>query len=460
MFRVLVTLFTILIAQNSMGQIRLPAIFSNNMVLQQKEKVALWGWGAPSEEISIHPSWDTLTTKVTVNNFGKWMTRIQTPSAGGPYTLTLKGSSEIILKDILIGEVWICSGQSNMEWSVYNGSEDAKQARPQANHPTIRLYHVVRSGADQPQERGEGNWEACTPETMARFSSVGYFFGKKLQENLNVPIGLINASWGGTPGEVWVPEEFITNDVELKEAATKQEPRIWWPQKPGATYNAMINPLVPFNVAGVIWYQGESNTVYPRTYSKLMDTLVSSWRTAFEKDISFYYVQIAPFKGYQNNSGVLIREQQTIAASEIKNSGMIIISDHVDNIEDIHPTYKKPVGDRLANYALAKTYRMENIVYQYPVYKSMAIEKKSIRLTFDHAEKGFLKSSSQFTIAGGDKIFYPAKVKIEGNTIIVSAKEVKSPVAVRYAWDDSIIGDFFSSNGLPVSCFRTDNWEK
>ncbi len=452
-------LFTIL-ALSASAQIRLPNVFSDHMVLQQKEKVAIWGWGAPSEEISIQTSWNNENIKVKVDNFGKWKTNIQTPEAGGPYTITLKGSSEITLNDVLIGEVWICSGQSNMEWSVYNGSEDAKKAQPQANHPNIRLFHIVRSGAELPQERGEGNWEACTPETMARFSSVGYFFGKKLQENLNVPIGLINASWGGTPGEVWVPETDINKDAELKEAATKQEPRIWWPQKPGATYNAMIHPLVPFNIAGAIWYQGESNTVHPQTYSKLMNTLVSSWRTAFQKDISFYYVQIAPFKGYQNNSGALIREQQAMAAAEIKNSGMVIISDHVDNIEDIHPTFKKPVGDRLANHALAKTYNIKNVVYQYPVYKSMAIEKKGVRLSFDNAEKGFSKTSTQFMIAGADKVFYPAKIKIDGNTILVSAKEVKEPVAVRYAWSDSVIGDLFSGDGLPISAFRTDKWEQ
>lgn len=253
-----ICLFFTLFLSSSFGQIRLPAVISDHMVLQQKEKVALWGWGAPSETISIFSNWNSDTTKVKVDNFGKWKTQILTPEAGGPYTLTFKGSAEITLKDILIGEVWICSGQSNMEWSVYNGSEDAKQAQPQANHPNIRLFHIIRSGADQPQEHGEGNWEACTPETMARFSGVGYFFGKKLQENLSVPIGLINASWGGTPGEVWVPEDAINKDTELKEAATKQEPRIWWPQKPGATYNSMIHPLVPYNVAGAIWYQGKA----------------------------------------------------------------------------------------------------------------------------------------------------------------------------------------------------------
>lgn len=191
-----------------------------------------------------------------------------------------------------------------------------------------------------------------------------------------------------------------------------------------------------------------------------MNTLVASWRTAFKKDIAFYYVQIAPFKGYQNNAGALIREQQAKAATEIKNSGMVIISDHVDNIEDIHPKFKKPVGDRLANLALAKTYHHENSVFEYPVYKNMVIENKSIRLTFDHAEKGFSKTSTQFTIAGTDKKFYPAKIKVEGNTIVVSAKEVKEPVAVRYAWSDSVMGDLIGVNGLPVSCFRTDNWDQ
>ncbi len=337
---------------------------------------------------------------------------------------------------------------------------DGKLAVAQANDPSIRLFHVNKSAASFRQVHGGGTWKVCTPESVKYFSAVAYFFAKKLQQNLNVPIGLINASWGGTPAETWVPEDRIAADAALQAAAEKQgDNRPWCPSKPGVVFNAMINPIVPFRIAGTLWYQGESNTSEPDTYKQLMETLVTSWRKEFLNDFPFYYVQIAPYTDYGVDGGVRIREQQ-IKMLEIPKTGVVVISDLVDNVKDIHPQFKKPVGERLANLALSDTYGKTGIVYKSPLYKSMKVEKGKIRITFDNAPNGLISKGgepTEFQIAGEDKKFYPAKAKIEGNTVVVSAKEVKNPVAVRFAWSNASIPNLFSKEGLPVPSFRTDN---
>jgi sialate O-acetylesterase len=451
------------IAQVSIAQLRLPAIFTDHLVLQQQSEVALWGWAGPSEELTITASWnkfDPMKTKTL--NTGVWKTTLKTPVAGGPYTISIKGgNTELELKDVLIGEVWICSGQSNMEWSVNNGAADAVEEMPKANYPEIRLFNVSKSASDFPQARGEGQWQLCSPETMKGFSSVGYFFGKKLYTDLKVPIGLINVSWGGTPAEVWIPKEKIEADPELKQAAMQLKEYPWWPRESGAVYNGMIRPLVPFGIAGAIWYQGEGNTVAPMTYQKVMKTLIESWRSDFGKEFPFYFVQIAPYKYGRNYEGVLIREQQARLLS-VSRTGMVIISDKVDDVQNIHPKFKKPVGDRLANYALGDTYKRPLLGYQSPVYKSMLVDKGKVRISFDYAQIGLISEGgapTQFTIAGEDRNFVPAVAKIDGGAVIVSAKTVKNPVAVRFCWDNTSIPNLFNKEGLPVSAFRTDSWE-
>lgn len=445
------------------AQLRLPSLFGDHMVFQQQSDAPIWGWASPGEKIFIKPSWSPDTVKTQAANTGKWMAKVKTPAAGGPFQVWIKARDIVTLNDVMIGEVWICSGQSNMEWSVNNGSADAKEDMPKANFPGIRLFHVNRSGAALPQEHGEGEWKLCTPESMKGFSAVGYFFGKKLNADLKIPIGLINVSWGGTPAEVWLPKEKVESDSDLKASASLLKEFQWWPKDPGVVYNSMIKPLVPFSIAGTIWYQGESNAASPSTYSKLMKTLIESWRSDFNKDFPFYFVQIAPYSGYgRMNEAALVQEQQCKVLKMVPKTGMVIISDKVDNLADIHPTNKKPVGDRLANLALTEMYGHPVSGYRSPVYKSVAVEKGKARISFDYAEVGLISfggDPKEFQIAGSDKKFYPAIAKIEGSTVIVSAKEVKVPVAVRYAWGNAIVSNLYNKEGLPVSIFRTDDWE-
>ncbi|MFN8313064.1 MAG: sialate O-acetylesterase [Cyclobacteriaceae bacterium] len=443
------------------AQLRLPAVISDHMVLQHNTDVELWGWDGPNQKLAIVGSWENRDTFKTVTaNTGRWRTTIKTPVAGGPYSISITGSEKIVLKDVMMGEVWICSGQSNMEWNVNLGSTDAAAEMPKANFPNIRFFQVPKSSSPTPQEHGEGQWVACTPQTMKSFSAVGYFFGKKLHGDLKVPIGLINVSWGGTAAEVWTPAAAVDSDPELRAAAKALGNSEWWPKDPGIVYNSMIRPLVPYTLAGAIWYQGESNTSTPATYSKLMKVMIEQWRTEFQKDFPFYYVQIAPFAYGKTYEGALIREQQSFMRS-IPNTGMVVISDAVDNVEDIHPKMKKPVGDRLANYALAETYKKPILGYQSPIYKSMSVEKNKARLSFHFGSIGLISQGGDpkgFLVAGEDQKFYPAIAKVEGETVLVYAKEVKVPVAVRFCFDNTTIPNLFNKEGLPVSVFRTDNW--
>jgi len=443
------------------AQLRLPTLFDDHMVIERKAAVPIWGWAGTMQEITIAVSWDTAVVRTKSDNTTFWKTSITSPADPGPHTITIKAGQEVVsLTDVLAGEVWLCSGQSNMEWSMA-ASRDGAPILNEINDPSIRLFQVPKSAANSPQVRGEGTWLKANKASVAPFSAVGYFFGKKLNSELNVPIGLINASWGGTPAEVWVREDLIENNVALKSSAVRQvDDKPWCPSNPGVVFNAMINPLVPFRIAGALWYQGESNTVAPNTYKMLMETLVLDWRSKFLYNFPFYYVQIAPFSGYGDlEKGTLIREQE-VRMLEIPGTGMAVISDLVDDVNDIHPKHKKPVGERLANIALAETYGLE-VEYRSPLYQTMSIEKNKIRISFDHAENGLTSKGGELTdflIAGEDRVFYPAKAKIEGSTILVSAKEVKKPVAVRFGWKNGSMPNLSGKNGLPVSSFRTDQW--
>ena len=459
--RILATLIVLLVLIDLKAQIKLPVIFDDHMVIQQQATVPIWGWAQPSEDITIKLSWDTTTIRTKSDNGTFWKAAINTPRAGGPHTITIKaGNDTRTLEDVMSGEVWIASGQSNMEWTM-NSSADGKPVVEQINDPNIRLFTVPRASAATLQEKGEGEWVVCNKESVGSFSAVAYFFGKKLNQNLNIPIGLINSSWGGSPAEAWTPKEAVEGKPQLAESASKlNNEQPWAPVKPGVLFNAMINPLIPFRIAGAIWYQGEANAAAPSTYKNLMETLIMEWRKQFQSDLPFYYVQIAPYSGYGGESGTLLREQQ-VKMLEIPKTGMAVISDLVDDVKDIHPKYKKTVGERLADIALADTYGKQGIAYQSPLYKSMKVEKSKIRISFDHVTTGLLSKGgdlTEFLIAGEDQKFYPAKAKIDKGTVVVSAKEVKNPVAVRFAWSNGSIPNLFSSEGLPVPSFRTDSW--
>jgi sialate O-acetylesterase len=450
-----------LFTATSYAKIRLPNILGNNMVLQQKSTTKLWGWGDPGEKIKITTSWDNKVIETDADGNAKWQIDIQTPQAGGPYSITLQGTNKIVLDNILIGEVWVCSGQSNMEWSYNQGITSIKDEFSQLNTRNIRLFNIPKTTSQTPQDNNEGNWSVCDSNTIKNFSAVGYYFGKHLNEDLDVPIGLIGSNWGGTPAEVWTPEELVDNNTVLKEAATNNKPTAWWPVSPGYAYNAMIAPLVNYKIAGTIWYQGESNKETASSYTELINTMVGSWRKAWNKEFPFYYVQIAPFRYEREGVGALLREAQAKNLTT-KNTGMVVISDLVNDTLNIHPTNKKDVGLRLANLALAETYGLKKDAYKSPMFKSLTVKDNQAIIDFDYATSGLVLKGDQpkeIFIAGADKVFYPATVKIKGNQILVSNKQVKVPVAVRYQFSNAGIGNFFTKNNLPVAPFRTDNWE-
>jgi sialate O-acetylesterase len=453
----------VLLAFNSalFAKVILPSVFADNMVLQQNSTVAIWGWSDPAETVKIVAGWNEKDTiKVKASNSSKWSTTIKTIGAGGPYSIRILGSSKIELKNVMLGEVWICSGQSNMEWSVnhkiINGEEDAAKA----SNPNIRIFHVQKIGAEYPQETCNATWAVCSPETMRATSAVGYFFARELQQKLNVPVGIIVSAWGGTPAEVWIEKSRIESNPTLN-AHKYNEKFDWWPGTPGTLYNSMIAPFVPYGIAGAIWYQGESNCGNYQIYAQLMKTLIENWRADFKKDFPFYLVQIAPYTYGDKGTSEYLREQQELITKTVPNTGMVVISDLVDNIKDIHPRNKVDVGKRLANYALAETYKQNIGAYKSPAYQSMQVEKDKIRLSFSNVITGLKstgKTPMQFLIAGDDQKFVPATAKIEGSTIVLSSKLVKAPVAARFCFDDTSMPDVFSAEGLPLAPFRTDKW--
>lgn len=457
---VMILLCFLTVGSNAWAKVRLPNIIGSHMVLQQKSKVKLWGWAAASESITIKTTWDTTTYKVIATNGANWETEINTPAAGGSYTITIEGENKIILEDVLIGEVWVCSGQSNMEWS---GDQDLKESideAPKANQPEIRLFYVNKSTSLYPQDNLEGKWVVCSPESMIHFSAIGYFFGKKINSSIKTPVGLINSNWGGTPAETWTPAYVIEKDPIIKKGAESLGQYAWWPSNTAIAYNAMIAPLTKFSISGVLWYQGESNVSSYYSYEQLFTGMIDAWRAAWNKNFPFYFVQIAPYTYGNNINGALLRETQT-KASKHPNTAMVVVSDLVPDTTNIHPTLKIEVANRLANIALKNIYNQNIGVVNGPLYESMQIEKEKAILSFSNMGTGLMckdKELNHFEIAGADQLFVPATAKIVGDKIIVTNKNIKSPVAVRYAFNNTAIGNVFNKEGLPLNLFRTDNW--
>ena len=457
----LVICLFLLVGVSLHAAIRLPNILGSHMVLQQTSKVKIWGWGMPSEKINIKTSWDNATVTAEVNGGAKWIAEIVTPVAGGPYKITISGSSVIVLDDVLIGETWLCGGQSNMEWSGDQKLQQSIDEAPLAKNNKIRFFYVPKSTSSFPQDNVEGKWVVCSPEDMIHFSAIGYFFGKNLQNALHMPIGLINSNWGGTAAETWTPTEVITSSEYLSKAAAKQNVNPWWPHKIGDAYNAMIAPLTNFTIAGAIWYQGESNTNTYYGYTELFTKMIGAWRKNWNKNFPFYYVQIAPYKYGNRNVGALLREAQTKATS-FENVGMVVVSDLVPDTLNIHPTLKKEVAARLSNLALFQTYNSRGQNPNSPSMESFSNEYNRIVIKLKDAPFGILAkgdAGAAFEIAGADKIFYPAQVRIEGSQITVYSGKVPYPIAVRYGFNNTTIPNLFSKTGLPVNLFRTDDWE-
>lgn len=449
-------LFLGLISHSAQGNVNLPAFFSDHMVLQQKSQVKLWGWAKPNENITVEVGWsqDVLTAKT--DNQAHWEVLLTTPAAGGPYDIRIKGYNEVVLRDVLLGEVWICSGQSNMEWSPNGGVIGAEAAIAAAQHPNIRFFTVAHRTALSPQIDLHGEWQVCSPETMRHFSAVAYFFAEKLQQELKVPIGLIHSSWGGTPAEVWMPEPVIAADQTLAAAAATLKPVPWGPVEPARAYNAMIAPLTSFPLAGALWYQGEANTANVEAYEQMFGTLINSWREAWGKPFPFYFAQIAPYRYGEGNRGTLVRDAQRRTLA-LPNTGMVVTSD-IGDTTDIHPRNKIDVGLRMANLALSNHYRISNAVASGPLYKSMEIDGKKIVISFDNAQGLYAKGGELqwFEIAGEDGVYYPAKAFIDGDQVVALSKKVRRPVAVRFAWRNTATPNLFNAAGLPASCFSSE----
>jgi len=444
------------ILQVSKANISLPEIFSDNMVLQQKSDVIIWGWAKTGETVVVKADWMDKDITVLASTQGTWKIVLKTPGAGGPYNIHIKGYNEVILKNVLIGEVWLCSGQSNMEMSAQSGINNGDEEIRNANWPEIRFFTAGSATSQYPQDHLTGKWSVCTPDEMRTFSAIGYFFARKLNKELGVPIGVINSSWGGTPAEAWMPEEAIQNDNFLKEAAARQKPVPWGPVEPARIYNAMISPLIPFRIAGVLWYQGEANTINAYAYKELLSALIKSWRNKWGYDFPFYFAQIAPYKYGNPFEGVEVRDAQR-KVLEVSNTGMAVLSDICDTL-NIHPKNKQDAALRLANIALNRYYKKTIPEDSGPLYKSMTINKNKAIISFDHNE-GLHAAGDKLTyfeIAGEDKIFYPAVAKIKDQKVIVTSKKVKSPASVRFAWRNTAVPNLFNGANLPASCFKTE----
>lgn len=448
------------------------SIFTDHMVLQQQSNVAIWGWAKPSASVKIVTSWNKKTYTAQTDASGKFKIKLITPVAGGPFEISLSDGEVLVLKDILIGEVWFCGGQSNMEMPMKGFKSQpvigSNEAILRSKNPNIRLYTVPRSSVTTRQDNSKASeWKLAGPESVANFSATAYYFGSLLNEMLNVPIGLVHDSYGGSSIEAWMSPDDLKSFPEVK-IPSKTDTIKEVSRTPTTLYNGMLYPVMGYGIRGAIWYQGESNYTRPERYEELFPAMVSNWRKAWDNgELPFYYAQIAPYnyaalpenaKGQYNSA--LLREAQRKSLTKIPNSGMAVLMD-IGEDKSIHPANKKQGAQRLAYLALAQTYGLKGFGYASPDYESLTIEKDKAVLKFQNVPNGltsFGKELSLFEIAGADKKFYPAKAKITGSSVTVSADEVKNPVAVRYAFKDFVVGDLFGNDGLPVSSFRTDNW--
>ncbi|MDR1171900.1 MAG: sialate O-acetylesterase [Bacteroidales bacterium] len=449
------------------ADVKLPAIFGDNMVLQQQSQVAVWGWAKPNTGVRITGSWDKKTYSVTSDAQGCWRVKIATPAAGfTPCTLTISDGKAIVLGNILIGEVWICSGQSNMEMPMKGYRDQPVEGGPEAiaasANPGIRCFTLKKASKAAPQDDCVGAWEVANPQTTPGFTAAGYFFGRLINQSLNVPVGLIHTSWGGSRIEAWMTPNSLKDIPEKPVPASDADIKVQ-NGTPTVLYNGMLHPIAGYGIRGAIWYQGESNREEPALYVKMFDAMVREWRNIWGVgEFPFYYCQIAPYNyGGGVNSGY-IREAQAKGMTTTPNTGMAVLMD-AESTGCIHPPKKRDAGERMAFWALAKTYGLDKMQYRSPELKSLEIEGRVAIVTFDmNVDPGLTtygKEILNFRIAGKDKRFYSAKAAYSGNKVYVFSPAVAEPVAVRYCFDDTSATELFTVEGnLPVSSFRTDDW--
>jgi hypothetical protein len=505
MKQTIISLFLCLVfflgAENLFAQTKLPSILSDNMCLQQSSDVKIWGWDNPGQSVTVKPSW-TKAVKTETNEDGKWLVTIATPKAGNTGNIKVSGSSQQTINNILFGEVWLCSGQSNMELTLgFNGGRRKPivgfwEEAQAANHPKIRLFQMPKVYSVTPAEDSEGKWVECSPETALDFSALGFFYGKALYNKLNVPVGLIQSAWGGTPVEPWTPAEKYTEKtlklIDKLEKSYKADSTYYfqsaknynegiiseYPKYPeslshhrrkwvhqAALYNGMISPLTNYRIKGAIWYQGEANVPNWKDYKTLFPNMITSWREKWDiGDFPFYFVEIAP-NNYTDKFGQPQIVEAQCEALKLPNTGIAATQD-IGVFYDIHPPQKKEVGRRLSLIALNKTYGQTEVVYSGPVLSSYKTEEANLVLQFETPGAELLSSNDPiggiyaFYIAGENKVFYKANVKQEGNKILLKSPKVKNPVAARYNWANNANAILFNSQGLPALPFRTDDWDE
>lgn len=452
------------------GKPVLPEILSDGMVLQQNSKVNIWGKSEPGKTVEVIPSWSENAVCVAVNTDGNWLAVIETPEASfTPYSITISDGEKVILRDILIGEVWLASGQSNMEMPLKgfhnNPIMDANETIAfSGQYPAIRFVTIPKTASFEPMESVKGQWQICNPENAPWFSATGFFFAETLQRALNVPVGIIVSAWGGSRVEGWINREILKTypDVDLNEEAINQ---LHPAARPLLMYNGMIHPITNYVVKGFIWYQGESNVGTYKVYPERLNNMVTLWREQWNNpNLPFYYVEIAPFEYGEGDWAAYLREAQFNAQKIIPRSGMISTNDLVEEYEahNIHPRNKTDVGRRLGYMALNKTYGYERVAAHGPEYRSMEVRDGKVILSFDHAEEGFNRTDGiqGFEIAAGDGNFLPATAVVRNGKVEVSREGVQQPIAVRYCFRNFQIGNLAGTRGLPVVPFRTDSFEK
>lgn len=469
----LIATLCLIFPRSSKAEVKLPAIVSSNMVLQRNTTVVLWGWSDAKEKIIIEASWLREKINIKADNEGNWRIEVKTTNSKEPQSIKIKSeASDITLENVLFGEVWLCSGQSNMQQPMkgYKGQPTfgTVMTTAKSNNPNLRLFSVERVGSKTPLNDIEKftPWQQVSPESVLDFSAIAYFFGQQLQEVLDCPIGMIHTSWGGSSVQAWISKEALSSyqKVDLDEVdITKGTNQI-----PTALFNSMIQPLVSYTIKGVLWYQGESNRKEPENYKKLFPAMVKDWRSRWGiGNFPFYYVQIAPYiyggnDEYQtSDNSAFIREAQLKCLDLIPNSGIAITMDIGDEY-CIHPPKKKEVADRLLYNALNQTYGYENVDYASPIYDALEEKDGGLIVKFKNAEMGLYAYDKLegFEVSGADKVFYPANAEIVmGKEVFVKSDKVPDPVAVRYGWDNWVVGTLFDTNLLPASSFRTDKWD-
>jgi sialate O-acetylesterase len=441
------------------AEVKLPDVIGSNMVLQQGVNLPIWGWAEKGETITVSIDGQTVSTKTADD--GRWQVtlgKLTVTPEDKPLVMTIKGSlgDAIALENVLVGEVWLCSGQSNMEMGVGAAKNGAAEVAA-ANHPGIRLFWVPKERARQPATDTNASWTVCNPITVGTgtfdgFSATAYYFGRELHKELKCPIGLMFAAWSGTPAEEWTSKKALRAEPSLKGLVGQYEV--------SSLYNGMIAPLIPFGIRGAIWYQGEANVGRGAQYQVLLPTLIKNWRTDWgQGDFAFGIAQIAPFfYGGDGSAEAEVWEAQLKTVQTVPNTGIALTMD-VGELNEIHPKDKQTVGHRLALWALAKSYNRP-IVYSGPIFKSMTIEGEKIRIAFDHVGSGLMsrdgKPLTEFLIAGADKTFLPAIAEIDGPTVVVVNDDVTKPVAVRFAFNGTAQPNLCNKEGLPAAPFRAE----